>query len=79
MWKEDMAVRGRRLLNKTIPSPVLIAGHRLCENEISAEAHKRLKEMRGAARAAEMTEEYVALEKVKVLVKKRSRAQGLFW
>ena len=72
MRKEGLAIRGRRFLNKTIPSPVLIAGHRLSENEISAEAHKRLKEMRGAARAAEMAEEDVALEKVKVLAKKEA-------
>ena len=37
-------------------------GHRLSKGGIRAEAHKRQKEMRGAARAAEMTEEDVAPE-----------------
>ena len=41
-------------------------GHRLSEDEIRSEAHKRQKEMRGAARAAEMAKEEVALEKRKV-------------
>jgi hypothetical protein len=47
-------------------------GHRLSENEIRAEAHKCQKEMRGAARAAEMTEEEVALEKLKGLAEKEA-------
>ena len=46
--------------------------HRLSEDEIRAEAHNRLKEMRGAARAAEITEEGVALEKLKGLAKKEA-------
>jgi hypothetical protein len=45
-------------------------GHRLSEDEIRAEAHKRQKEMLGAARAAAMTEEEVALEKLKGLAEK---------
>jgi hypothetical protein len=45
-------------------------GHRLSKDEIGAEAHKRQKEMRGAARAAEMTEEEVALEKPKGIAEK---------
>jgi hypothetical protein len=48
-------------------------GHRLSEDEIRAEAHKRQKEMRGAARAAEMTEEEVALEKLEGLLNKYLR------
>ena len=44
----------------------------LSVNEIRAEAHKRQKEMRGAARAAEMTEEDVALEKLKDLAEKEA-------
>jgi hypothetical protein len=54
-------------------------GHRLSEDEIRAEAQKRRKEMRGAARAAEMTEEEVALEKLKGLAEKaaaRKAARG---
>jgi hypothetical protein len=47
-------------------------GHRLSEDEIRAESHKRQKEMRGAARAAEMTEEKVALEKRKGLAEKEA-------
>jgi hypothetical protein len=46
------------------------SGRRLSEDEIRAEAQKRLKEMRDAARAAEMTEEEVALEKLKDLAEK---------
>jgi hypothetical protein len=46
------------------------SGHRLSENGIRTEAHKRQKEMRDAARAAEMTEEEVALEKPKDLAEK---------
>jgi hypothetical protein len=45
-------------------------GRRLSEDKISADAHKRQKEMRGAARAAEMTEKGVALEKLKGLAEK---------
>jgi hypothetical protein len=41
------------------------SGRRLSVDEIRAEAHKRQKEMHDAARAAEMTEEEVALEKLK--------------
>jgi hypothetical protein len=48
------------------------SGHRLSENEIRAEAHKRQEEMRGAALAAEMTEEEVALEKLKGLAGKEA-------
>jgi hypothetical protein len=53
--------------NKTFTRAYHKSGHRLSENEIRAEAHKRQKEMRDAARAAEMTEEDVALEKPKGL------------
>jgi hypothetical protein len=49
--------------NKTFPRAHRKSGYRLSEDEIRAEAHKRLREMRGAVRAAEMTEEEVALEK----------------
>jgi hypothetical protein len=45
-------------------------GRGLSADEIRAEAHKRQKEMRGPARAAEMTEEEVALEKPKGLAEK---------
>ena len=45
-------------------------GRGLTEEEVRAEAHKRQKEMRGAARAAEMAEEEVALEKPKGLAEK---------
>ena len=47
-------------------------GHRLSKDEIRAEAQKRQKEMRGAARAAEMAEEEVALEKRKGLAGKKA-------
>jgi hypothetical protein len=56
--------------NKTFNRAYSKSGHRLSEDEIRAEAHKRQKEMRGAARAAEMTEEEVALEKRKGLAEK---------
>ena len=48
------------------------SGRRLSVDEIRAEAHKRQKEMRGAARAAEMTEEELALEKLKGLAEKEA-------
>ena len=49
------------------------SGHLLSKDEICAEALKRQKEMRGAARAAEMTEEEVALEKLEGLLNKYLR------
>jgi hypothetical protein len=58
--------------NKTLNRAFSKSGHRLSEDEIRAEAHKRQKKMRGAARAAEMTEEEVALEKRKGLAKKEA-------
>jgi hypothetical protein len=58
--------------NKTFARVFCKSGHRLSEDEIRAEAHKRQKEMRGAARAAEMTEEEVALEKRKGLAEKEA-------
>jgi hypothetical protein len=58
--------------NSTFTRAYRKSGHRLSENEICAEAHKRQKEMRGAARAAEMTEEDVALEKLKGLAEKEA-------
>ena len=61
--------------NNTFTRVYSKSGHRLSENEIRAEAHKRRKEMRGAARAAEMTEEDVALEKLKGLAEKKSRTR----
>jgi len=48
------------------------SGRRLSEDEIRAEAHKRQKEMRDAARAAEMAEGEVALEKLKDLAGKEA-------
>jgi hypothetical protein len=45
-------------------------GRRLSDYGIRAEARKRQKEMRDVARAAEMTEEEVALEKLKFLAEK---------
>jgi hypothetical protein len=45
-------------------------GRGLSADEIRAEAQKRQKEMRGPARAVEMTEEEVALEKPKGLAEK---------
>ena len=59
--------------NKTFTRAFRISGHRLSEDEIRAEAHKRQKEMRGEPRAAEMTEEVVALEKLEGLAKKYPR------
>jgi hypothetical protein len=56
--------------NKTFTRAFRKSGHRLSEDEIRAEAHKRQKEMRGAARAAEMTEEKAALKKQKGLAEK---------
>jgi hypothetical protein len=53
--------------NDTFTRAFRKSGRRLSEDEIRAEAHKRQKEMRDAARAAEMTEEEVALEKPKDL------------
>jgi hypothetical protein len=53
--------------NKTFTRAFRKSDHRLSEDEIRAEAHKRQKETHGAARAAEMTEEEVALEKLKGL------------
>ena len=58
--------------NKTFTRDFCKSGRRLSVNEIRAEAHKRQKEMRGAARAAEMTEEDVALEKLKDLAEKEA-------
>jgi hypothetical protein len=58
--------------NKTFTRAFCKNGHRLSENEIRAEAHKRQKEMRGPARAAEMTEEEVELEKLKGLAEKEA-------
>jgi hypothetical protein len=58
--------------NKTFTRAFRKSGHRLSEDEIRAEAHKRQKEMRGAARAAEMTEEELALEKLKGLAEKEA-------
>jgi hypothetical protein len=58
--------------NKTFTRAFRKNGHRLSKDEIRAEAHKRQKEMRGAARAAEMTEEEVALEKLKGLAEKEA-------
>jgi hypothetical protein len=57
---------------KTFTRAYRKSGHRLSENEIRAEAHKRQQEMRGATRAAEMTEEDVALEKLKRLAEKEA-------
>ena len=65
--------------NKAFKRAFNKSGHRLSKDEIRAEAHKRQKEMRGAARAAEMTEEEVALEKLKGLAEKaaaRTAAAG---
>ena len=56
--------------NKTFTRAFRKSGHRLSEDEIRAEAHKRQKEMRGAA--AKMTEGEVALEKPKGLAKKEA-------
>ena len=56
--------------NKTFNRAYSKSGHRLSEDESRAEAHKRQKEMRGAARAAEMTEKEVAFEKRKGLAEK---------
>ena len=52
-------------------------GRGLSEDEIRAEAHKRQKEMRGAARAAAMTEEEVALEKLKDLAEKAAARKAV--
>jgi hypothetical protein len=60
--------------NKTFMRAFCKSGHRLSEDEIRAEAHTRQKEMRGAARAAEMAEEEVALENLKGLAEKVPRA-----
>jgi len=46
--------------NKSFTRAFRKNGRRLSEDEIRAEAHKRQKEMRGAARPAEMAEEEVA-------------------
>jgi hypothetical protein len=51
--------------NGTFTSFFRKSGRRIIIGEIRVEAHKRQKEMRDAARAAEMTEEEVALEKLK--------------
>jgi hypothetical protein len=56
--------------NKTFTRAFCKSGRRLSINEFRAEAHKRQMEMRDAARAAEMAEEEVALEKLKVLALK---------
>jgi hypothetical protein len=56
--------------NSTFTRAYRKSGRRLSVNDISAEARKREKEMRYAARAAEMTEEEVALEKPKGLAEK---------
>ena len=48
--------------NNTFTRAYRKSGYRLSKNEIRPEAHKCQQEMRGAARAAEMTEEDVAPE-----------------
>jgi hypothetical protein len=66
--------------NVTLTRAFRKTGRRLSEDRIRAEAHKRQKEMRDAAHAAEMTEEEVALEKPKDLAEKeaaRKPATGL--
>jgi uncharacterized membrane protein YccC len=52
------------------------SGRFLSEDEIRAEAIKRQKEMRGAARAAEITVEEVALEKRKGLAEKEAACRA---
>jgi hypothetical protein len=66
-------------LNKTARSRGLFrkSGRRISVDEIRAEAHKRQNLMRDAARTAEMTEEKVALEKLKDALKtKPARSPG---
>ena len=58
--------------NKTFTRASSESGCCLSEDEIRAEAQKRQKEMRGAARAVEMTEEEVAHEKLKGLAEKEA-------
>jgi hypothetical protein len=71
--KEGLAVNPRKKAseqNNTYTRAYRKSGRHLSANEIRAEAHKRQKEMRDAARAREMTEEEVALEKLKDLAEK---------
>jgi hypothetical protein len=63
--------------NKTFTRASSKIGQCLSEDEIRAEAHKREKEMRGAARAAEMAEEEVALEKLKGLAEKAAARKAV--
>jgi hypothetical protein len=63
--------------NKTFTRAFSKSGHRLTEDEIRAEAHKPQKEMRGAARAAEMAEEEVVLEKRKGLAEKEAARRAV--
>jgi hypothetical protein len=58
--------------NKTFTRAFCKSGRRLSVNKNSAEARKRQKEMREPARAAEMAEEEVALEKRKGLAEKEA-------
>ena len=51
--------------NGTFTSAFRTSGRRLSVGEIRAEVHKHQKEMRDAAPARKMTEEVVALEKLK--------------
>jgi hypothetical protein len=53
--------------NKIFTRAFCKSGRRLSVNEICAEAQKRQKKMRDAARAAELTENEVALVKLKGL------------
>jgi hypothetical protein len=58
--------------NKALTRAFRKGGRRLSEDEIRVGAHKRQKEIRDAAHAAEMIEEEVALEKPKDLAEKES-------
>jgi hypothetical protein len=58
--------------NKIFTRAFCKSGRRLSVNEISAEAHKRQKEVRNAVRAAIMTEEELALEELKGLTEKEA-------
>jgi hypothetical protein len=58
--------------NDTLTKAFRKSSRRLSANEIRAEAHKRQKEMRDAARAAEMAVEELALEKLKDLAEKEA-------
>jgi hypothetical protein len=61
--------------HKTFTRAYRKSGRRNSVSEIHSEAQKRQKEMHEAARAAEMTEEEVALGKLKGLAKKQKRAR----